>query len=94
MNEVNNMSLYNKSVEYAITPASPQGSILFTHKQEAFKAGAQWQKEQDKEDFKKALEQIKEMGAIIRKLDDDNVHSEYWLNDENYIPFTEYLENK
>lgn len=94
MNKVNNISLEDQARQYAITPKSPQGSILYIHKKSAFEAGAQWQKEQDKIDFKRALEDIKEMGRVIRMLDNDCQHSDLWLMDEGYVPDTQYLENK
>lgn len=43
------ITLEDAAISYAITPKSPQGSIPYIHKICAFEAGAQWQKEQDKE---------------------------------------------
>lgn len=33
-----------------------------------------------------ALDLIKTMGIIIRTLDENNAHSEYWNNDGDYVP--------
>lgn len=39
--------------------------------------------------LQKAIELIKEMGAIIRYLDTENVYCEFWLNDgsEHELPY-------
>lgn len=47
----------------------------------------------DKQLLKIALDRIKEMGRIIRGLDEDSVYSENWLMDEDYVPGTEEIEN-
>lgn len=89
MSEVNNISLEDKAMHYSIFEKKPEA----THSQ-SFKAGAQWQKEQDKKDFKRALADIHEMGRVIRLLDENSQHSDLWLMDEGYVPDTQYLENK
>jgi len=40
----------------------------------------------DKQKLIEALDLIKVMGAIIRQLDENSAHSEYWLNDGDYVP--------
>lgn len=45
----------------------------------------------DKEKLKLAIELIKEMGTIIRYMDENETYCEYWLNDgnetgEDYVP--------
>lgn len=71
----------------------PGGGPNYDAAIDGFTDGAQWQKDQDLNKLNKALEQIKEMGAIIRQLDENSVHSEYWLMDGDYVPDTQYLEN-
>ena len=39
----------------------------------------------------KLIELIKQMGAVIRELDENCDHSEYWLNDEDYVPALEQI---
>lgn len=41
----------------------------------------------------KLIELIKEMGAVIRQLDENCDHSEYWLNDEDDVPTLNVLIN-
>lgn len=93
-NEVNNISLEDQARQYAITPKSPQGSILFIHKITAFEAGAQWQKDQIKhtlEIAKNALFAIHLRGDNIGQLLSGYTNEELSLLMENaynklYLP--------